>query len=459
VRVAPNTVQAVWQECLSVVRDRLENPASRAWFEETHPVALTEESITLRAPHTFAKEWLEQRYGGVLTDAVSRATGRSLRIEIVTPPGSVAVQPLPVQTPPQVETAPHAAPQQQEASALSPRYTFDTFVIGASNRFAHAAALAVAEAPASAYNPLFIYGDSGLGKTHLLHAIGSHTQQLFPHMKIKYVSSETFINDFINAIKDERTEAFQRRYRENDLLLIDDIQFLENKERTQEEFFHTFNALHNANRQIIISSDRPPKKIATLEDRLRSRFEWGLITDVQPPELETRIAILRKKAEQGHMNVDEEVIAYIASRVEDSVRELEGALIRVVAFASLNQTQVTMQLAEEVLGHLFPTSGAEPVRVDTIMAEAAAYFGVSVDDLRSSNRSRSLVHARQISMYLVRELTDLSLPKVGEAFGGRDHTTVLHAIKKVARLLPEKKVVYHQIQDLTTRIRKRTGNP
>jgi len=455
--LAPNTVQAVWQECLSVVRDRLENPASRAWFEETHPVALTDESITLRAPHTFAKEWLEQRYGGVLTDAVSRAAGRTLRIEIVTPPGTVAVQPLPVPISTPVEVGPEAEGE-QEPSALSPRYTFDTFVIGSSNRFAHAAALAVAEAPASAYNPLFIYGGSGLGKTHLLHAIGSHTQQLFPHMKIKYVSSETFINDFINALKDGRTETFQRRYRENDLLLIDDIQFLENKERTQEEFFHTFNALHNANRQIIISSDRPPKKIATLEDRLRSRFEWGLITDIQPPELETRIAILRKKAEQGHMDVDPEVIGYIASRVEDSVRELEGALIRVVAFASLNQTKVSMHLAEEVLGHLFPTSGAEPVRVDTIMAEAAAYFGVTVDDLRSSNRSRSLVHARQIAMYLVRDLTDLSLPKVGEAFGGRDHTTVLHAIKKVQGLLPEKRVVFHQIQDLTTRIRKRTGS-
>jgi chromosomal replication initiator protein len=356
-----------------------------------------------------------------------------------------------------VPRAPAHAQTEDESGTLNPRYNFETFVIGASNRFAHAAAMAVAEAPASAYNPLFIYGGAGLGKTHLLHAIGKHSRELYPHLRVKYISSESFMNDFINSIKDDRSEAFQRRYRESDVLLVDDIQFLENKERTQEEFFHTFNALHNANRQIVISSDRPPKKIATLEDRLRSRFEWGLITDIQPPDLETRIAILRKKAEIDNLTVTEDVMSYIASRVESNIRELEGALIRVIAYASLNQTTASLDLAEEVLQHLFPTSGAEPVRTETILAEAASYFGVSVDDLRSQNRSRPIVQARQIAMYLVRDLTDLSLPRVGAVFGGRDHTTVLHACQKIVGQLSEKRQVYHQVQDLTTRIRKRGG--
>jgi chromosomal replication initiator protein len=357
-----------------------------------------------------------------------------------------------------IPVIPQRPATEEDSVTLNPRYNFDTFVIGASNRFAHAAAMAVAEAPASAYNPLFIYGEAGLGKTHLLHAIGTHSRDLYPHLRVKYVSSETFTNDFISAIQHGRTETFQRRYRDCDVLLVDDIQFIEDKERTQEEFFHTFNALHNANRQIIISSDRPPKKIATLEDRLRSRFEWGLITDIQPPDLETRIAILRKKAEMDHLTVAEDVMSYIASRVESNIRELEGALIRVIAYASLNQTTATLDLAEEVLSHLFPSSGAEPVRTESILAETAGYFGVSVDDLRSQNRSRPIVQARQIAMYLVRELTDLSLPKVGDLFGGRDHTTVLHAYQKIVGQLSEKRQVYHQVQDLTTRIRKRSGS-
>lgn len=445
-------VQAVWQRCVTDVQARLSTPSSRAWFEETEAVALSDEAITLRAPNSFAKEWLEQRYGNLLADALRRACGRELRIEILTAPSNGAV-PLTIPAPP----PPPGAVQPDGGPALNPRYTFETFVIGASNRFAHAAAMAVAEAPASAYNPLFIYGAAGLGKTHLLHAIGKHGCDLYPHLRVKYVSSETFTNDFINAIKDDRAEAFQRRYRESDLLLVDDIQFLENKERTQEEFFHTFNALHNANRQIIISSDRPPKKIATLEDRLRSRFEWGLITDIQPPDLETRIAILRKKAETDHLTVDEEVLGYIASRVESNIRELEGALIRVIAYASLNQTTATREMAEEVLAHLFPTSGAEPVRTETILSETAGYFGVAVDDIRSQNRSRPFVQARQIAMYLLRDLTDLSLPKIGEVLGGRDHTTVLHGWQKIVAQLSEKRQVYYQIQDLTARIRNRTG--
>ena len=450
--VGSTDVRSVWQRCVADVQARLTTPASRAWFEETEPLALTDEAITLRAPNSFAKEWLEHRYANLLADALRRACGRDLRVEILAG-GASGASALPVPVP----VAPRGPQGEEERGALNPRYNFDTFVIGASNRFAHAAAMAVAEAPASAYNPLFIYGEAGLGKTHLLHAIGKHSHDLYPHLRVSYVSSETFMNDFINAIKDDRSDAFQRRYRESDVLLVDDIQFLENKERTQEEFFHTFNALHNANRQIIISSDRPPKKIATLEDRLRSRFEWGLITDIQPPDLETRIAILHKKAEMDHLTVSEDVMSYIASRVESNIRELEGALIRVIAYASLNQTTATLDLAEEVLSHLFPTTGAAPVRTDSILAETAGYFGVSVDDLRSQNRSRPIVQARQIAMYLCRELTDLSLPKVGDVFGGRDHTTVLHAYQKIVGQLPEKRQVYHQVQDLTARIRKRAG--
>jgi chromosomal replication initiator protein len=454
----------VWQECLRVLRDRLSTPSSRTWFEETHPVSLSDETITLRAPSKFAKEWLEQRYAGVLQDALAAAAGRNLRVEILVPSngavngssngsgGAVLLAPPPV-VPDQSFQVPAEAPD----PPLSSKYTFESFIIGPSNILAHAAAMAVAEAPANAYNPLFIYGGAGLGKTHLLQAIGSHAMQLYGHLTVKYVSSETFTNQFINAIKDDRMEAFQRRYRENDILLVDDIQFLEGKERTQEEFFHTFNALHAANKQIVISSDRPPKGIATLEDRLRSRFEWGLIADVGFPDLETRIAILRKKAEIDRLEVCEDVLTYIASRVESNVRELEGALIRVVAYSSLNKRTITLELAEEVLGGLFPSSGAEPVRVETIMSETAGYFGVSLEDLRSHNRSRSLVQARQIAMYLVRDLTNLSLPKIGEAFGGRDHTTVLHAMGKIRQLLSEKRVVYHQIQELTGRIRKRSG--
>ncbi len=448
-------VRSIWQRCVADVQARLTTPASRAWFEETEALALTDDAITLRAPNSFAKEWLEHRYANLLADALRRACGRNLRVDILTASSSGS-GPLPIPIP-AAPAEPERGAEESGGVTFNPRYNFETFVIGASNRFAHAAAMAVAEAPASAYNPLFIYGEAGLGKTHLLHAIGTHSRELYPHLRVKYVSSETFTNDFISAIQNGRTEPFQRKYRDCDILLVDDIQFIEDKERTQEEFFHTFNALHNANRQIILSSDRPPKKIATLEDRLRSRFEWGLITDVQPPDLETRIAILRKKAEMDNLTVAEDVMSYIASRVESNIRELEGALIRVIAYASLNQTTATLDLAEEVLQHLFPTSGAEPVRTETILAETAAYFGVTVDDLRSQNRSRPIVQARQIAMYLVRDMTDLSLPRVGAIFGGRDHTTVLHAWNKVVGQLSEKRQVYHQVQDLTTRIRKRSG--
>ncbi|MFJ9416799.1 chromosomal replication initiator protein DnaA [Streptomyces sp. NPDC101227] len=352
------------------------------------------------------------------------------------------------------QPAPATGPGEPTAR-LNPKYLFDTFVIGASNRFAHAAAVAVAEAPAKAYNPLFIYGESGLGKTHLLHAIGHYARSLYPGTRVRYVSSEEFTNEFINSIRDGKADAFRKRYRDMDILLVDDIQFLASKESTQEEFFHTFNTLHNANKQIVLSSDRPPKQLVTLEDRLRNRFEWGLITDVQPPELETRIAILRKKAVQEQLNAPPEVLEFIASRISRNIRELEGALIRVTAFASLNRQPVDLGLTEIVLKDLIPggEDAAPEITATAIMASTADYFGLTIDDLCGSSRSRVLVTARQIAMYLCRELTDLSLPKIGAQFGGRDHTTVMHADRKIRALMAERRSIYNQVTELTNRIK------
>ncbi len=370
-----------------------------------------------------------------------------------------ARQPSPSLRPePHAAPVPHAVPRPGGAR-LNPKYTFETFVIGSSNRFAHAAAVAVAEAPAKAYNPLFVYGDSGLGKTHLLHAIGHYAQTLYTGVKVRYVSSEEFTNDFINMIRDGKQDGFRRRYRDVDVLLVDDIQFLENKEGTQEEFFHTFNTLHNASKQIVISSDRAPKRLVTLEDRLRSRFEWGLLTDVQPPELETRIAILRRKAIQEGLNAPPEVLEYIASRISTNIRELEGALIRVTAFASLNRQSVDLQLAEIVLKDLIPEAQGPQITIATIMGQTASYFGLSMEDLSGTSRSRVLVTARHIAMYLCRELTDLSLPKIGQQFGGRDHTTVMNADRKIRSLMAERRSIYNQVTELTNRIKQqaRTG--
>ncbi|MDL2080377.1 chromosomal replication initiator protein DnaA [Streptomyces sp. GXMU-J15] len=358
-------------------------------------------------------------------------------------PGPLAAQPAPATGP------------GEPTARLNPKYLFDTFVIGASNRFAHAAAVAVAEAPAKAYNPLFIYGESGLGKTHLLHAIGHYARSLYPGTRVRYVSSEEFTNEFINSIRDGKGDSFRKRYREMDILLVDDIQFLADKESTQEEFFHTFNTLHNANKQIVLSSDRPPRQLVTLEDRLRNRFEWGLTTDVQPPELETRIAILRKKAVQEQLNAPPEVLEFIASRISRNIRELEGALIRVTAFASLNRQPVDLGLTEIVLKDLIPGGDdATPEITSTaIMSATADYFGLTVEDLCGSSRGRQLVTARQIAMYLCRELTDLSLPKIGALFGGRDHTTVMHADRKIRNLMAERRSIYNQVTELTNRIK------
>jgi chromosomal replication initiator protein len=440
-----------------------ESPQNRAFLTLTKPLGLLKSdggsNLLLAAPNVFAKDVLESRLKVLLNDALSAKMGEKINIAVTVDESLDADLSVVEEIDVEVDS-PRAGTGRQEVQSkssdqtqLNPRYIFETFVIGASNRFAHAAAVAVAEAPAKAYNPLFIYGESGLGKTHLLHAIGAYAKELYGGVRVRYVSSEEFTNDFINSIRDDKSSNFQRRYRDLDVLLVDDIQFLENKERTQEEFFHTFNTLYNANKQIVISSDRPPKQLTTLEDRLRSRFEWGLITDIQPPELETRIAILRKKAAQDKLNAPDDVLEYIASKISTNIRELEGALIRVTAFASLNRQLVDMNLAEIVLKDLIPDDSTPEITASLIMAQTAAYFSLTLDDLCGTSRSRVLVNARQIAMYLCREMTELSLPKIGQTFGGRDHTTVMHADRKVRHLMAERRSIFNQVSELTNRIK------
>nr|WP_245644468.1 chromosomal replication initiator protein DnaA [Nocardioides jensenii] len=452
-------------------------PNQRAWLRSSEPVTLHEQTAIIAVPNEFTRGQLEGRLRTRLEDSLTDALGHRVRIAVTVDPqldDASFDEPAPSEVdhrePVDRAPDPQHLPDTMEASRLvdmstsqqlgsvletrlNPKYTFETFVIGSSNRFPHAAAVAVAEAPGKAYNPLLVYGDSGLGKTHLLHAIGHYVRSLYRGAKVRYVSSEEFTNEFINAIKDKRPETFQRRYREVDVLLIDDIQFLEGKTQTQEEFFHTFNALHNANKQIVLTSDRAPKRLEALEDRLRSRFEWGLITDVQPPDLETRIAILRKKAAIERMTAPPEVLEFIASKIQTNIRELEGALIRVTAFASLNRQEVDLTLAEIVLKDLIPEGGEPEITAASIIAQTAAYFGVSIEDLTGPSRSRHLVTGRQIAMYLCRELTDLSLPKIGAQFGNRDHTTVMYADRKMKTLLAERRSVFNQVSELTNRIK------
>jgi chromosomal replication initiator protein len=489
----------VWNAVVRELSTGTLSPQQRAWMRVTRPIGLLDGTALLAAPSDFAKDAIERALREPISAALSRHLGRqvSLAVKVDHP------LPVPPQLPPQFtmprasdSPSPGGAPpngdalavirvgeQSEEEAALATvheiwptfagpaaasatrppssqtrlneKYTFDTFVIGASNRFAHAAAVAVSEAPARAYNPLFVWGESGLGKTHLLHAVGHYAQRLFPGMRVRYVSTEEFTNDFINSLRDDRKVAFQRRYRDVDVLLVDDIQFLEGKEGTQEEFFHTFNTLHNANKQIVISSDRPPKGLGTLEDRLRTRFEWGLITDIQPPELETRIAILRKKAAGDRLAAPDEVLEFIAARIERNIRELEGALIRVTAFASLNRQPVDNQLAEIVLRDLIPADQAHEIGAPNIMAVTAEFFGLTIDDLCGPGKTKHVAQARQIAMYLCRELTDLSLPRIGQTFGGRDHTTVMHADRKIRKEMAERRRTYDQVQELTSRIKQR----
>lgn len=457
-------------------------PQQRAWLNLVQPLTIVEGFALLSVPSSFVQNEIERHLRTQIVDALSRRLGQQIELGVrIAPPADDEIDngaaPLTddlsvdideVDEDREALASAHESwpsyftgrpPSNDDAAAggtsLNRRYTFDTFVIGASNRFAHAAALAIAEAPARAYNPLFIWGESGLGKTHLLHAAGNYAQRLFPGMRVKYVSTEEFTNDFINSLRDDRKVAFKRSYRDVDVLLVDDIQFIEGKEGIQEEFFHTFNTLHNANKQIVISSDRPPKQLATLEDRLRTRFEWGLITDVQPPELETRIAILRKKAQMERLAVPDDVLELIASSIERNIRELEGALIRVTAFASLNKTPIDKALAEIVLRDLIADASTMQISAATIMAATAEYFDTTVEELRGPGKTRALAQSRQIAMYLCRELTDLSLPKIGQAFG-RDHTTVMYAERKVRGEMAERREVFDHVKELTTRIRQRS---
>ena len=452
-------------------------PQQKAWLKLVRPIAIVEGFALLSVPSSFVQNEIERHLRGYITDALGRRLGSQIELGVRIAPGEDAeparladdVAPDPRDEDPDEDglltdtqnswpsyfsERPSDESVVADGASLNRRYTFDTFVIGASNRFAHAATLAIAEAPARAYNPLFIWGESGLGKTHLLHAAGNYTQRLFPGMRVKYVSTEEFTNDFINSLRDDRKVAFKRSYRDIDVLLVDDIQFIEGKEGIQEEFFHTFNTLHNANKQIVISSDRPPKQLATLEERLRTRFEWGLITDVQPPDLETRIAILRKKAQVERLDVPGDVLELIASSIERNIRELEGALIRVTAFASLNKTPIDRSLAEIVLRDLIADAGTMQISTATIMAATADYFDTTVEELRGPGKTRPLAQSRQIAMYLCRELTDLSLPKIGQAFG-RDHTTVMYAERKIRAEMAERREVFDQVKELTTQIRQR----
>jgi chromosomal replication initiator protein len=436
------TAASLWNDVSARLRGTLNERTFRSWFGEVSAVDLDDERFVLAVPNDFTRDWIEGRFAELIRAGVTDAAGNERRLELVVRPAAPSR--------PQPPVVPRA-----DGSAINPKYTFDSFVIGSSNRFAHAAALAIAEAPAQAYNPLFIYGPTGLGKTHLLHAIANYIGQHSSSLGVRYVTSETFVNDFINSLRDKRIEGFKQRYRAYDVLLIDDVQFFEHKERIQEEFFHTFNSLHEAGRQIVMSSDRPPRDIQTLEERLRSRFEWGLITDIQPPDLETRIAILRRKVKYDGIDVgDPEVLTHIAGRVTTNIRELEGALTRVVAFASLTARRMDVDLAQDVLRDVFPQGEAAEVSIERIQELVCDRFGVTMSDLTSERRAQSIVYPRQVAMYLSRELTDSSLPKIGKHFGGRDHTTVIHATSKIARLIREDRSVYNLVQELTARVKQ-----
>ncbi len=463
-----------WGRAVDILQDRGEVTGAQLGFIRlTKPLGVIDDTILLAVPSEFAKEFIETRARESITSALSDALIRNVKVAVTVDPSLEDNAPLEIPVtppepplrekrpePPRIENRFEPGANRIDGVGVDPNarlnsnYTFDTFVIGSSNRFAHAAATAVAEAPAKAYNPLFIYGQSGLGKTHLLHAIGHYAMNLYPGVRVRYVNSEEFTNDFINSIRDDKAEAFQRRYREVDVLLIDDIQFLQGKEQTMEEFFHTFNTLHNDRKQVVITSDQPPKALDGFHDRMRSRFEWGLLTDVKPPDLETRIAILRKKEGAEELQTPPEVLEYIASKISSNIRELEGALIRVTAFANLNQQLVDLALAEMVLKDLITDNEGAEITPSVIMGQTANYFGVTIEALCSADRSRVLVNARQIAMYLCRELTELSLPKIGQLFGGRDHTTVMHANRKIRQQMAERRTTFNQVTELTNRIKQ-----
>ena len=417
------SLSGIWPRVLDLLKNELTEISFNTWINTIEPISLSSDTITLGVPSDFNKGILESRYLTLISNAVRQVALKEYTIKITVPSQESASK---------AKTQPETNVNEDiYNSVLNPKYTFDTFVIGNGNRLAHAAAVAVAEAPAQAYNPLFLYGGVGLGKTHLMHAIGHYILSQYPHMKVLYVSSEKFTNDLINAIKDDTNEEFRSKYRNMDVLLIDDIQFIGGKERTQEEFFHTFNALYEANKQIIISSDRPPKEITTLEDRLRSRFEWGLTADIQSPDFETRIAILKKKAQLENISIPDDVLAFIADKVVSNIRELEGALNRVIAYSSLTDTEISVDLCAEALKEILAASNNKVIDTNHIIESVSRYFDIRMEEILSQKRNRNISYPRQIAMYLCRDIMGLSLPKIGEEFGGRDHTTVIHAIQKI----------------------------
>ena len=470
-----NDTEELWTSCSEALREQVSDAIWQAYLSGITPLAIKNGEIVLGVPNTLIRDRVESRFLGLIQDTVNGTTGRDLvvQLEVVAPiheptennlpgagpdprgPSTASAQSVPISSHHDQSFGSPTAGRtgRLDSPVLDRRYTFDTFVIASSNRFAHAAAQSVAESPARSYNPLFIYGDAGLGKTHLLHAIGNYVLENFSGRHVRYVTTETYMNEFVDAIRTNATTAFKRRYRECDVLLIDDVQFMERKESLQEEFFHTFNSLYGASKQIVLTSDRPPKSIATLEDRLRSRFLSGLITEVQPPELETRLAILQTKAEHERVAVPDEVLEFIATHVKDNIRELEGALIRVTAFASLNGQPMSRELAEQVLSDIVSADQPRRITPQVILDATSETFGFSVEELCGPNRRRPLVTARQVSMYVFRELTDFSYPAIGREFGGRDHSTVMHAVEKIGGLMKERHQIYNQVTDLIVRIK------
>ena len=446
-----NDLQSLWEKTLNIIKGEMSEVSFNTWIKSCEPISISSNLIKISVPNSFTQDILEKRYKDLVVNSIEAACSKTYTVEFIIA-SDLQESEDKAEGRSNSDDKSSITVNDEMSSTLNPKYTFDSFVIGNSNRFAHAASLAVAEAPAKAYNPLFIYGGVGLGKTHLMHAIGHYALQNNPNAKVVYVSSEKFTNELINAIKDDKNEDFRNKYRNVDILLIDDVQFIAGKERTQEEFFHTFNELHDANKQIILSSDRPPKEIPTLEDRLRSRFEWGLIADIQPPDFETRMAILKKKADVEKLNVANEVMVYIATKIKSNIRELEGALIRIVAYSSLTNRPITVDLAGEALKDIISNKQNKNITIDVIQDVVAGYFNLRVEDLKSQRRTRNVAYPRQIAMYLSRKLTDMSLPKIGEEFGGRDHTTVIHAYEKISDSLSIDESLEHTVKDITKKL-------
>ena len=444
-------LKKLWDQTLTIIKAEMSEVSFNTWIKSCEPISISNDTIRISVPNSFTQDILEKRYKDLVANSIKSICSKLYKIEFLIA-SDIKSDETSKEDTPELKKNKDVLISDELSTTLNPKYTFDSFVIGNSNRFAHAASLAVAEAPAKAYNPLFIYGGVGLGKTHLMHAIGHYILDSNPNARVEYVSSEKFTNELINAIKDDKNEEFRNKYRNVDVLLIDDIQFIAGKERTQEEFFHTFNALHDANKQIILSSDRPPKEIPTLEDRLRSRFEWGLIADIQVPDFETRMAILKKKADVEKLNVANEVMVYIATKIKSNIRELEGALIRIVAYSSLTNKEITVDLASEALKDIISKKQGKNITISIIQDIVASYFNLRIEDLKSQRRTRNIAYPRQIAMYLSRKLTDMSLPKIGEEFGGRDHTTVIHAYEKISENLNTDESLQHTIEDITKKL-------